>query len=66
MAKKRSKKINWKKLLIKGVEEGIKKTIELIVLAIILGATLKLIMVVVPAVAFGAVIAKFAKINFLE
>ena len=66
MARKKHHKIEWKRLIAKAVEEAIKKVIELLILAILLGAALKLIVIAVPAVAFGAVIAKLAKIYLLN
>lgn len=60
------KKILWKKLLVKAAEEAIKKTIELLVLALALGITARLIFVAVPAIIAGSVVAKVTKITLLE
>jgi len=65
MAKK-TKKIDWNRLIKKAVEDGIKKGIELTILAIIAGTAAKLIMIAVPAVTLGAVVAKVIKIRFLD
>ena len=66
MATKKIKKINWKKLFAKALEDGIKKTIELVVLALLLGATFKLILITVPAVTLGSMVAKLTKIRFFD
>ena len=52
--------INWKKLFKTSTEEGLKKTLELLILAIIAGAAMKLFFVMVPAVVFSNAIAKMA------
>lgn len=66
MQNKKPKKIEWKRLLKKAFEDGIKKAIELSIIAIIVGAALKIIMITVPAVTFGSVIAKIIKIKFMD
>ncbi|MBW2978272.1 hypothetical protein KY331_05485 [Candidatus Woesearchaeota archaeon] len=65
MARKKHHKIEWKRLLSKALEDGIKKAIELILIALIVGASIKLILVAVPAVTLGAVIAKLAKLRLM-
>jgi len=64
--KKSNKKIDWNRLLRKAVEDGIKKAIELLILAIVAGAAIKLVIAAVPAVALGAVVAKVIKVKFLD
>jgi hypothetical protein len=61
-----NKKINWKKLMAKGFEDAIKKAVELLILALLLGATLKLILIAVPAVSLGAIVSKICKITFFD
>ena len=61
--KKRSKKIDWKRLVARSIEDGMKKGIELIIIAVLLGATFKLLVTAIPAVVLGSVIAKLAKIK---
>jgi len=65
MAKKKMK-ICWKRLLVKALEDAIKKTIEIVILALVLGVTIKMIMIVVPAVSLGSIIAKLIKIKIAE
>ena len=64
--KKQPKKINWNRLLKKAVEDGIKKAIELLILAIAAGVAIKIIMITVPAVTLGAIVAKIVKIRILD
>lgn len=66
MKTKRCKKIDWKRMLLKAAEDGIKKAIELTILALLVGVTIKTVLVAVPAVTMGAVIAKTVKIKMLE
>ena len=66
MKKPKAKKIDWNRLLRKAVEDGIKKAIEVLILAIIAGVALKLIIAAVPAVALGAVVAKIVKVKLLD
>ena len=61
--KTKTKKIQWKRLFAKATEDVMKKAIELIAIAVILGATAKLIMVVLPAVLAGGVIARLIKLG---
>ncbi|MDP2750008.1 MAG: hypothetical protein Q8O89_04200 [Nanoarchaeota archaeon] len=60
---KKAKKINWRRLGISALENGIKKAIELVVLALLLGAAMKTVLFVVPAVVAGTVFAKIIKIH---
>lgn len=65
MAKK-EKKISWKRLLVKASEDAIKKAVELTVLALILGTAVKVILVAVPAISLGSILAKLFKLVCLE
>ena len=64
--KNKTKKINWGRLVIKAIEEGAKKAIELVVLALMIGATMKLVMAAIPAVMAGAIVAKIVKVGVLK
>ena len=46
---KKTRKIRWRKLLKKAAEDGLRKTVELLILAIIAGVALRLVLVAVPA-----------------
>jgi hypothetical protein len=59
-------KIKCKKLVAKALEDSIKKAVELVFVSLLLGVGIKYILVAVPAVAFGSVIAKIAKIKFFD
>jgi len=59
------KKIDWKRLAKKSMEDAVKKAIELLVVLIVVGAATKLIFVAVPAIAFGSAIAKLINVKFL-
>jgi integral membrane sensor domain MASE1 len=58
----KTNKIEWKKLLWKAMEDGIKKAVEVAFIAILVGASIKLVMAAIPGVMVGAVIAKMIKI----
>jgi hypothetical protein len=59
------KKIQWKRLLAKAAEDVVKKAIELTALAIILGAYMKIMLVALPAVLAGGILARVIKLRFL-
>lgn len=59
---KQKKAIDWKRLALKSVEDGIKKAIELALIALIVGASMKLVLAAIPGVMLGAIIAKLVKI----
>ena len=61
-----SKKISWKRLLIKSAESAIVKTVELTLVVLVMGVSVKMMLVTVPAVSVGAMTAKIVKIKFLE
>ncbi len=58
-----TRNVDWKRLGIKAVEEATKKTIELSLVALLVGATFKLILIAIPAVTIGSLIAKLVKIH---
>ena len=64
--KKNQIKIDWKRLLKKAAEDGIKKGIELSIVAVALGMAYKFIFVTVPAVTLAAIAAKLFKVRFLD
>ena len=69
MEKKRRKevrKIDWKRLFVKGVEDGLKKAVELSILAILIGMAAKMILLTVPAVTLGSVAAKIVKVKLVD
>ena len=47
-------------------EDGIKKAIEVAIIALVVGASMKLVLASVPAVMIGAVIAKVTKLTILR
>ena len=53
-------------MFVRSVEDGLKKAIELLIVAILLGSAIKLVMIVVPAVTLGSITAKLTKIFILE
>tara|TARA_Y100000310_G_C20687157_1_gene819806 strand:+ start:1991 stop:2191 length:201 start_codon:yes stop_codon:yes gene_type:complete len=66
MAKKRKQKINWQKIAAKAFEDGIRKSIEIGILVIILGVASKTLFVVVPAVVFSSLFVKFLNSVFVS
>lgn len=62
----KAKKISFKKLVLKSAEKGIVKAIELAIMAIVMGATLRTMIVMVPAVMVASMVGKVAKIKILE
>ena len=63
--KKKTTKVDWRRLMKKAAEESVKKTIETVILAIILGASIKFLWVV-PAATTGVVTAKIVKIVLID
>ena len=63
---KRLKKINKERLIAKAVENGLKKAIEILIIAFVVGASFKIMMVTVPAVMAGSVLAKIIKKGVLK
>jgi hypothetical protein len=64
--RKGSRKVDWKRLLLRSAEAGLVKMIELAVLAFMIGAAFKPLVVAVPAVIGGSIIAKVVKIKIME
>ncbi len=64
--KKNVKKIKWKSLFIKAIEDALKKSVELIILALLLGIAIKIILMTVPAVTIATIISKIVKIKLFE
>jgi len=60
-----TKKICWKSLFAKAVESGIRKSIELAILALAIGIAYKTVLVAVPAYAVSASAAKLIKTSFM-
>ena len=65
MKQQKQRKIDWKRMLKKAAEDGIKKAVELIALGIALGVAYRMIIVAVPAVAVGTVVAKVVKVKLM-
>jgi hypothetical protein len=65
MAKKQ-KKVDWKKITGKAFEDAIKKLVEVLILAVIIGAAIKVILWAVPAVTIGSLFAKFIKAKIID
>ncbi|MFH1521715.1 MAG: hypothetical protein ABIF18_02030 [archaeon] len=61
-----TKKISWGRLFVKGIEEGVKKVIELAILGLAIGATMKLVLATIPAVMVGTMFAKIIKVGVLR
>ncbi len=66
MGMKNKTKIDWKKLIMQTLESSLRKFVELIVLLILVGITLKLVLMAVPAIAIGTIVAKVVKIKILD
>jgi len=62
----KKKKINWKKVFGKSLEDTIKKTIECLMLAILLGSTINTMLFAIPAVTIGSFVAKIIKIKYID
>jgi hypothetical protein len=63
--KMKTKEIQWKRLFAKAAEDVLKKAIELTALAIIIGAYMKIMLVALPAVLAGGILARLIKLRFL-
>jgi len=63
---KKTRKIRWRKLLKKAAEDGLRKTVELLILAIIAGVALRLVLVAVPAFVGGTIAAKLIRVKFFD
>ncbi len=59
-------KIDWQMLVIKTIEDSLKKSIELIILAILLGLTIKIILMTVPAVTIATILSKIMRLKFFN
>lgn len=59
-------RIDWKRLIIKALENGAKKAIEVVILALVLGATLKMAAVAIPAAMAGTALVKMIKVGVLK
>lgn len=57
-----TRKIELKRLLLKAMEDGIKKGVEIALIALVVGASLKLVFTAIPGVMLGAIFAKLVKI----
>ncbi|MBT4174722.1 hypothetical protein HOC80_02430 [archaeon] len=66
MAKKKTKKLDWKRIGTKALEDGIKKSIEIGILVIIFGIASKTLFVVVPAVVFSSMFVKLLNSIFVS
>jgi len=64
--KQNKNEIQWKQLLKKAVEDGLMKAVELAVLAIIFGLTMKLMVVALSAVTVSSMVTTATKLKFLE
>ncbi|MFT4326343.1 MAG: hypothetical protein ACMXYK_02480 [Candidatus Woesearchaeota archaeon] len=62
----RPNQINWIKILKKSFEDAIKKTIELTILVLILGVSIRIIMITVPAVGISSMLSKTFKLLLFE
>ena len=59
----KKKTVKMKRALAKSLEDAIRKSIELLMVALILDASLKLVYVVVPVAAIASMFAKFVKMH---
>lgn len=63
---KQKRKIDRKRLAIRTIEETIAKAIELIILGMAIGLSMKYFTLVIAGVAGGTILAKTAKLTILE
>ncbi|MFH1452064.1 MAG: hypothetical protein ABIF88_02730 [archaeon] len=63
---RKEQKIDKKRLLLKATEDGLKKAIELVIIGIVIGLSIKLIVITIGSVMFGSVVAKTFKLNLLK
>jgi len=66
MKKKRGKKLDVKSLLVSGFEDGITKLVEIIVIVVALGIAADGMLISIPAVAGGAIVARSLKVILLN
>ncbi len=57
-------KKEWKRIILKGFEDGMKKSVELAIVAYVMGVAMEFILVTIPAFTFGAIVASFARTRF--
>ena len=60
------KQIKWKRLLKNAFADGLEKAIELAIVAVVLGLTMKLMVVALSAVTLGSVVTTATKLKFFE
>ena len=56
-------KIDWKRLTISAIESGLRKAIEVVIIALVAGAAMKFVLASIPAALVATVITKLVKIQ---
>ena len=61
--KKTQIKVDWKRLTISAIESGLRKAIEVAIIALVAGAAMKFVLASIPAALVATVITKLMKIQ---